>query len=137
MRKVLILLLFTFLLFNFYSNKKEIIVKSYGFMDNLNDYDDYDIKFEECILNTNNFISVFNYINDYKILKIVPYHDVNLEFIYYSNDLSMIVEDFKNKYINKKLEESSYVKNICISNVKIRASKNTLNKLKEKIPFNI
>ena len=137
MKKLFILLSFIMLLIGIYFKKEEVIGETYDYSGNSNNFSEYNLKFRDCELNTNNFIDILNSNYEYKILKIIPYHDMDIEFIYYSNNLSEIVNDFKNRYINKKLEESSYVDNICISNIKIRTNNNLLNELRNKVYFEV
>ena len=106
-------------------------------------FDTYLLNFNECDLNTNNFKEILSYFNnrDFKILEVVPYANVynkemtNKKFLYYTNDIDYILEDFKNKYIDKMIDNSSYVTNICIKNIKIMTSNKYINEFKNKILF--
>lgn len=130
--------IFIIALFNLNSNKKIIDV----FNETSNDYDfsNYELEFIECDLNTDNFISIFSYFNnkDYKILEISLYINEsyknifkNKKFLFYSNDLNLILDNFKNEYIDIMLNNDIYVNNICIQKVKINTAKIFLNEFKE------
>ena len=133
MKKLLILFIIILLIFS-YNKKEDIEVFSYS-KDEI--FDNYYINFKDCNLNTNNFIEKFSYIkdNDFKILKITPYNDLNSEFLFYTDDLEYILSNFKNNYINLMMDDSKYTTNICIKEVKINTSNFILDKLKNIIDF--
>ena len=133
MKKLLILFIIILLIFS-YNKKEDIEVFSYSKDET---FDNYYINFKDCDLNTNNFVDKFSYIkdNDFKILKITPYNDLNSEFIFYTDDLEYILNNFKNNYINLMMDESKYTTNICIKEVKINTSNFILDKLKNVIDF--
>ena len=133
MKKIVIL--FTIMLVIFSYNKKNTInVFSYTKEEI---YDNYYIKFKDCDLNTNNFIEKMSYLKqyDFKILKIIPYNNLNTSYLFYTNDLDYIINNFKNKYINLMINESKYTTNICIQEIKINTSNYILNELKDIINF--
>ena len=135
MRKIiLIVILFSFVTFVF-SNTKESMPVFIHIDEEI--YDNYHIEFKECILSTNNFVSVFSYFNDkdFKILEIIPYNNLNNKYLFYSNDLEYINNKFKNDYINIMLNEEKYITNICIKEVKINTSNYILNEFKNIIDF--
>lgn len=133
MKKLLILFIIILLIFS-YNKKEDIEVFSYSKDET---FDNYYINFKDCNLNTNNFIVKFNYIkdSDFKILKITPYNDLNSEFLFYTDDLEYILNDFKNNYINLMMDDSKYTTNICIKEIKINTSNFMLDKLKNVIDF--
>ena len=133
MKKIILLFIVILLIFS-YNNEESIEVFSYS-KDEI--FDNYYINFKDCDLNTNNFVDKFSYIkdNDFKILKITPYNDLNSEFIFYTDDLEYILNNFKNNYINLMMDESKYTTNICIKEVKINTSNFILDKLKNVIDF--
>ena len=133
MKKLLILFIIILLIFS-YNKKEDIEVFSYSKDET---FDNYYINFKDCNLNTNNFIEKFSYIkdNDFKILKITPYNDLNSEFLFYTDDLEYILSNFKNNYINLMMDESKYTTNICIKEIKINTSNFILDKLKNVIDF--
>ena len=133
MKKLLILFIIILLIFS-YNKKEDIEVFSYSKDET---FDNYYINFKDCNLNTNNFIEKFSYIkdNDFKILKITPYNDLNSEFLFYTDDLEYILSNFKNNYINLMMDESKYTTNICIKEVKINTSNFILDKLKNVMDF--
>ena len=133
MKKLLILFIIILLIFS-YNKKEDIEVFSYSKEEV---FDNYYINFKDCDLNTNNFVDKFSYIkdNNFKILKITPYNNLNSEFLFYTDDLEYILNDFKNKYINLMMDESKYTTNICIKEVKINTSNIVLDKFKNIINF--
>ena len=133
MKKIILLFIVILLVFS-YNNEEYIEVFSYS-KDEI--FDNYYINFKDCDLNTNNFIEKFSYIKerDFKILKITPYNDLNNEFLFYTDDLEYILNDFKNNYINLMMNESKFTTNICIKEIKINTSNFILDKLKNIIDF--
>ena len=133
MKKLLILFIIILLIFS-YNKKEDIEVFLYSKEEV---FDNYYINFEDCDLNTNNFIDKFSYLkeSDFKILKITPYNDLNSEFLFYTDDLEYILSNFKNNYINLMMDESKYTTNICIKEVKINTSNIVLDKFKNIINF--
>lgn len=133
MKKIILLFIIILLIFS-YNKKEDIEVFSYS-KDEI--FDNYYINFKDCNLNTNNFIEKFSYIkdSDFKILKIMPYNDLNSEFLFYTDDLEYILSNFKNNYINLMMDDSKYTTNICIKEVKINTSNFILDKLKNVIDF--
>ena len=133
MKKIILLFIVILLVFS-YNNEEYIEVFSYS-KDEI--FDNYYINFKDCDLNTNNFIEKFSYIKerDFKILKITPYNDLNNEFLFYTDDLEYILNDFKNNYINQMMNESKFTTNICIKEIKINTSNFILDKLKNIIDF--
>jgi hypothetical protein len=115
MKKVL-LIFFILLLFFFYNKDKEVMVFSY-MEDEV--FDNYYIKFKDCDLNTNNFIENFSFLKnkDFKILEIIPEKTLDEKYLFYSNNLERILDEFKNKYINSMINESKYTTNICIKEI--------------------
>ena len=135
MKKLVLLFIFIlFFIILFPYNKKEITVFSY--IDS-EVFDNYYVKFKDCDLNTNNFIDKLELLKykDFKILEIVPVNTLNGTYMFYSNDLENILNEFKNKYINLMINESKYTTNICIKEIKINTSNYILNELKSVIPF--
>jgi len=134
MKKIFLLIVITLIIFSNNSSKDANTVFS---IEKEEIYDNYIINFEECILNTNNFLEKFEYFKDtdFKILEIVPYNDLNNKYLFYTNDLEYINQKFKNDYINIMLENSKYTTNICIKEVKINASNYVLDKYKNVINF--
>lgn len=100
-------------------------------------YDNYIMKFDECELNTNNFIEKLEYFynKDFKILEIIPYHDLDNKFLFYTDDLNYIYNKIKNDYLNIMIENSSYVTNMCIKEIKINTSNYILDEYKNIINF--
>lgn len=133
MKKLILLIVIILLIFS-YNNEEDIIVFSYTKEEI---YDNYYINFKECDLNTNNFIEKMSYLKEYdfKILKITPYHNLNNDYLFYSNNLEYILDKFKNDYINLMINESKYTTNICIKEIKINTSNYVLDKLKNIISF--
>lgn len=133
MKKIILLFIVILIVFS-YNNEESIEVFSYSKEEV---FDNYYINFKDCDLNTNNFVDKFSYIkdNDFKILKITPYNDLNSEFLFYTDDLDYILSNFKNNYINLMMDESKYTTNICIKEVKINTSNFILDKLKNVIDF--
>ena len=82
--KKLVLLIFLILLiiFLFSYNKEDITVFSY--IDS-EVFDNYYIKFNDCDLNTNNFIEKLELLKnkDFKILKIIPINYLNEVYLFY------------------------------------------------------
>lgn len=134
MKKILLMFIVILLLFVYSKDEKNITVFSYIEREI---FDNYYIKFNKCDLNTNNFINKLSYLKhkDYKILEIVPEQNLNEKYLFYSNDLEGILDEFKNKYINLMINDSKYTTNICIKEIKINTSNYTLDELKNKIPF--
>lgn len=132
---VLLFILITLITFLFSYNKKEVAVLSY--IDS-EVFDNYYIKFKDCDLNTNNFIDKLKYLKekDFKILEIIPTNNLGETYLFYSNDLESILDEFKNKYINLIINESKYTTNICIKEIKINTSNYILDELKHFISFN-
>lgn len=102
-------------------------------------FDNYEIKFDECKLSTDNFINKFSYFNDkdFKILEITPYIKesyINLfdnkQFLFYSNNLYKILDEFKNKYLDIMGDNENYISNICIKKVKINTASTYLKEFK-------
>lgn len=131
---VLLFILITLIIFLFSYKKEEQLVFSY--IDN-EVFDNYYIKFKDCTLNTNNFIEKLNTLKykDFKILEIIPEKDLNKTYLFYSNNLENILDEFKNKYINLMINESKYTTNICIKEIKINTSNYILDELKDIIHF--
>ena len=139
---IFILLITTFItifMSNFSSGK---IIDA--FVETYNDYDfaNYELEFRECDLSTDNFIEIFSHFKDkdYKILEIIPYINesyknifINKKFSFYSNDLELILNDFKNEYVDIMLDNELYVNNICIKKIKINTARMYINELREKI----
>ncbi len=111
-----------------------------------NDYDFniYNLEFNECDLNTDNFIDKFSYFKDkdFKILEIVPYINesnknlfIDKEFLFYSDNISDILEKFKNGYLDIMIDNSMYLTNICIMNVRIDTANTYINEFKSYINF--
>ena len=133
MKKILILTIIILLLFGF-DVEKDTRVLSYTKEE---EYKNYLLSFNECVLNTNNFISKFSYFynKDYKILKIVPYKDLGADYLFYTSNLEYVIDVFKNKYVDSMLNDSKYVNNICIKEVGINTSNYILDKFKSIIDF--
>ncbi len=133
MKKLAFLFIIILLIFS-YNKNEDVMVFSYQKEEV---YDNYYIKFKDCDLNTNNFIYKLEFLNDYdfKILQIVPYNNIDSEFLFYSNDLEYVHSKFKNDYINLMIEDSKYTTNICIKEIKINTSNYVLDKLNTKINF--
>lgn len=133
MKKILLFFTVLILLF-FYTKENDAAVFSYI---DAEVFDNYYIEFKDCDLNTNNFINKLNYLNykDFKILEIKPVISFGETYTFYTNDLESILDEFKNKYINKMMEESKYTSNICIKEIKINTSNYILDNLKNIIPF--
>ena len=131
---VLLFILILLIIFLFSYNKEDTTVFSY--IDN-EVFDNYYIKFNDCDLNTNNFIQKLKFLKDkdFKILEIVPINSLNEIYLFYSNDLDDILNKFKNKYINLMLNDSKYTTNICIKEIKINTSNYILDELKNIIYF--
>ncbi|MBQ6281930.1 MAG: hypothetical protein IJK66_00135 [Bacilli bacterium] len=132
MRKLIILCIILLIFFNY--NEKTSVAFSY--IEN-NIYDIHKLKFENCNLNTNNFIYIFNYFKnkDFKILEIVPYVSYNSKFRFYSDDLKYILNKFKSEYLDIVVSNSKYVKNVCIKEVVIITSNYELIEFKDIIDF--
>lgn len=133
MKRILLVLFFLLLIFS-YNKESTMEVFSY---ENDEVYNNYYLTFNDCDLNTNNFIEKLGVLNsyDFKILKIVPYKEVDKEFLYYTNDLDYILNNFKNDYINLMINNDLYTSNICIKNIKINTSNIILSKLSNVIFF--
>jgi len=132
MKKIFLLILLLLLLFSY--TEEDVAVFSY-IEDEI--YDNYTLIFDECDLNTNNFIHIFSFFDnkDFKILEITPYKNYDNKFLYYSNNLENIINKFKNDYIDILTLEDKYVSNICINKVKINTSNYVLNDFKSIIYF--
>lgn len=127
MKKIIIItLLFLFILL--YYIKDEIV---YSNTYNNKNYDTYNLKIDNCSLNTNNFISKLEYLNtnNFKILEIVPEVIYKNKYEYYSSNLKYILDDFKNRYIDEMMDDNKYAKNICIKEIKIDTDKEVINSL--------
>jgi len=131
---VLLFILILLIIFLFSYNKQDVTVFSY--IDS-EIFDNYYIKFNDCDLNTNNFIEKLKLLKnkDFKILEIVPFNSLNETYFFYSNDLESVLDEFKNKYINLMINESKYTTNICIKEIKINTSNYILDELKNSIRF--
>jgi len=134
MKKILLIFIIILLLFLYTKKDEDIAVFSYI---NAEIFDNYYIKFNNCNLNTNNFIDKLEFLKskDYKILEIIPEISLNETYNFYSNDLESILDEFKNKYINLMINDSKYTTNICIKEIKINTSNYILDELKNKILF--
>lgn len=131
--KKLIFLFILLLLFLSY-NKKEIYV--FNEVED-NTYKNYTLTFNNCILNTSNFISNFNFFvnKDFKILELVPDSSYDEKYLYYSSNIENIIKDFKNKYINNLIDNSKYSNEVCIKKVRINTSNYDLYEFKNRIDF--
>ena len=78
--------------------KKEKIISSFNEIDTSDTYKVFTLTFDECNLNTDNFIKVFSFFNnrEFEINKMVPYINEsnqiifnNKEFLYYEKDINM------------------------------------------------
>lgn len=132
MRKLIILCIILLIFFNY----KEKTYMVFSYTEN-NIYDIHKLKFENCNLSTNNFISIFDYFKDkdFKILEIVPYISYNSKFRFYSDDIKYILNKFKSEYLDLIISDSKYVKNICIKEVVIITSNYELIDFKNIIDF--
>lgn len=133
MKKFVILFIIILFLFS-YEKQDNITVFSYIDSEL---YDNYNINFKECDLNTNNFLEKFEYLKnkDFKILEIVPYNNLNERYLFYTNDLEYVLNKFKNDYIDKFIIESKYTTNVCIKSIRINTSNYILNDFKNIIDF--
>lgn len=133
MKKLMLLFLVILFLFS-YNIENDDVVFSYV---NEEVFDNYNIYFKECDLNTNNFIEKFSYLKqyDFKILEIVPYHNFEKKYLFYTNNLEYIIDKFKNDYIDSMVGESKYTTNVCINQVKINTSNVILEEYKRVIDF--
>lgn len=131
-----IVLIFIIILLLILYGKKEEKIAVFSYIDR-EVFDNYYIKFNNCDLNTNNFIDKLSYLQykDFKILEIIPEVSLDETYKFYSNDLKNILNEFKNKYINLMVNDSKYTTNICIKEIKINTSNYILDELKNKIPF--
>ena len=102
-----------------------------------NIYDNYILRFNNCDLNTNNFIDIFSYFKDkdYKILEVVPTNSYNNKYIFYSSNLNYVLNTFKNEYINSLINDSKYTSEICIKEIKINTCNYDLDGFKNIIFF--
>lgn len=134
MKKILLIFIIILLLFLYGKKEEETAVFSYI---DAEVFDNYYIKFNNCDLNTNNFIDKLSYLEykEYKILEIIPEISLGETYKFYSNDLEDVLDKFKNKYINLMINDSKYITNICIKEIKINTSNYILDELKNKIPF--
>lgn len=142
-KKYIYIIFFTFFLIITLNIKKEDSI--YTFSEQQNDYDfnNYVLKFNDCKLNTNNFINTFSYFNNknYKILSITPYVDdiynylfINKKFNYYDNNLERIINNFKGEYLNT-ISNDEYIDKICIKEVKINTAYIYIREFKNKSFF--
>lgn len=122
---VLILILFIII----YSNNYDALY-TFNEIDN-NIFDNYVVKFNDCDLNTFNFLDKLDYLNgkDFKILEITPVNIIDKTYYFYSSDLDSILNKFKNDYINSFIENDKYTTNVCIKEMKINTSNYILNEL--------
>lgn len=92
-------------------------------------FNDFHLLFDEYNLNTNNFISTFSFFSnnnyDYKVIEIIPYINPeyadefkNKQFLYYSNNLNDVLDNFSNDYL-KIYDE--YNKDSVINEINIQA----------------
>ena len=133
MKKILFLLILLLLFFSYVNANTNIVLSEMDY----ETYNDYLLTFDECVLNTNNFIDKFSYFKDkeYRILEIVPYKKDNNKYLYYTKDLDYILDNFKNKYIYYLIDNNKYVNNICIKSVTINTSNYLLNDFNKILPF--
>ncbi len=128
MRKLIfVLILISFVIL--YSNNYDAL---YTFNEiNNNIFDNYVVKFNDCDLNTFNFLDKLDYLNgkDFKILEITPVNIIDKTYYFYSSDLDSILNKFKNEYINSFIENDKYTTNVCIKEMKINTSNYILNEL--------
>ena len=124
--------------------KKERIISSFNEIDTSDTYKVFTLTFDECNLNTDNFIKVFSFFNnrEFEINKMVPYinesHQIifnNKEFLYYEKDINKVINDFKNKYIDIMVNNDLYVSNVCIKNVVIKSTVGDIREFSTKYKF--
>ena len=124
--------------------KKERIISSFNEIDTSDTYKVFTLTFDECNLNTDNFIKVFSFFNnrEFEINKIVPYINEsnqiifnNKEFLYYEKDINKVINDFKNKYIDIMVNNDLYVSNVCIKNVVIKSTVGDIREFSTKYKF--
>ena len=134
MKKFILLFILLLLFFSYKNTNSELVFNE---INDSNIYDIYNLDFNECDLSTNNFIEKFSFFKDkdYKILEIIPYKYDNNKYLFYTNNLNNVLNEFKNKYINYIINEDKYVTNICIKNVRIYTSNYDLNEFKNIIDF--
>lgn len=128
MRKLIfVLILISFVIL--YSNNYDALY-TFNEIDN-NIFDNYVVKFNDCDLNTFNFLDKLDYLNgkDFKILEITPVNIIDKTYYFYSSDLDSILNKFKNEYINSFIENDKYTTNVCIKEMKINTSNYILNEL--------
>lgn len=116
------------------------------FNETYNDYDFniYNLKFNECDLNTDNFIDNFTYFKDkdFRLLEIEPYINesyknlfIDKKFLFYSDDLTDILNKFKNDYLDIMLNNSIYITNVCIKSIRIDTANIYINEFRSEINF--
>lgn len=124
--------------------KKEKIISSFNEIDTNDTYKVFTLTFDECNLNTDNFIKIFSFFNnrEFEINKIVPYINEsnqiifnNKEFLYYEKNINKVINDFKNKYINIMVNNDLYVSNVCIKNVVIKSTVGDIREFSTKYKF--
>ena len=124
--------------------KKEKIISSFNEIDTSDTYKVFTLTFDECNLNTDNFIKVFSFFNnrEFEINKMVPYINEsnqiifnNKEFLYYEKDINKVINDFKNKYIDIMVNNDLYVSNVCIKNVVIKSTVGDIREFSTKYKF--
>ncbi len=124
--------------------KKERIISSFNEIDTSDTYKVFTLTFDECNLNTDNFIKVFSFFNnrEFEINKMVPYINEsnqiifnNKEFLYYEKDINKVINDFKNKYIDIMVNNDLYVSNVCIKNVVIKSTVGDIREFSTKYKF--
>ena len=125
--------------------KKEKIISSFNEIDTSDTYKTFTLTFDECNLNTDNFIKIFSFFNnrEFEINKIVPYVNEsnqiifnNKEFLYYEKNINKVINDFKNEYINIMVNNDLYVSNVCIKNVVIKSTVGDIREFSTKYKFN-
>ena len=124
--------------------KIERIISSFNEIDTSDTYKVFTLTFDECNLNTDNFIKVFSffYNREFEINKIVPYINEsnqiifnNKEFLYYEKDINKVINDFKNKYIDIMVNNDLYVSNVCIKNIVIKSTVGDIREFSTKYKF--
>lgn len=124
--------------------KKEKIISSFNEIDTNDTYKVFTLTFDECNLNTDNFIKIFSFFNnrEFEINKMVPYINEsnqiifnNKEFLYYEKDINKVINDFKNKYIDIMVNNDLYVSNVCIKNVVIKSTVGDIREFSTKYKF--
>jgi len=123
---------------------KEEVESVFNDSNDIEKFDNYTLTFDHCELNTGNFIEKFSYFNnkDFKIIELKPYINnmynnafIDKKFLYYSSNLNLILEEFKNDYLDVLIDNSLYTINVCIDKVKINTSNIYINEFNKIIPF--